>query len=289
MVGFHATATNTKWGHFSNWPPRAGPDGRRKGAGLSIAWWRGGGRARGPAISGRVRPAHRTRDQKPASLKPHRSANPWSRGPRCNCSTRAAATGHTIDLLPRQCARWRTRCPWTDHHRPPGDEPHQRTAQLAPGASPGPDRSSAPGSRFSYSGEGFVLLLGRALQAVTGQPPPNCWRSTLAPTAHGSQQFAAGPDAPAEHVFNHDAQGHPTRRATPRGQANAAASLTTTAGDYAASQPLQRPGRPAARNRALLWDSGHAGGLQPAQHQPRRWATPSATGPGAGVRAVPGR
>lgn len=105
--------------------------------------------------------------------------------------------------------------------------PNWRPAQTAQVATAFP-----PGSRFSYSGEGFVLL-GRALVALTGEPLATLLQTrVLAPLGMAQSSFAVEPGASGELVFNHDAQGHPTRRAGWR-QANAAASLATTAQDYA--------------------------------------------------------
>lgn len=105
--------------------------------------------------------------------------------------------------------------------------PNWRPAQAAKVAT-----AFTPGSRFSYSGEGFVLL-GRALMAITGEPLDRLLQTrVLVPLGMAHSSFVAGPDTPGDRVFNHNAQGHPTRRAGWR-QANAAASLATTASDYA--------------------------------------------------------
>ncbi|MDH3651788.1 MAG: beta-lactamase family protein, partial [Saprospiraceae bacterium] len=89
-----------------------------------------------------------------------------------------------------------------------------------------------PASWFSYSGEGFVYL-AKVCEAITGLPthkwieqvvfqPLGMWQSSLIWEEH-FEQTAASP---------HGKDGKPSSKWKAE-QANAAASLTTTAGDYA--------------------------------------------------------
>ena len=88
-----------------------------------------------------------------------------------------------------------------------------------------------PGTRFSYSGEGFVWMQ-RAVEAATGEPFDAFMRRTVfvpAGMAHSSYvwQDAYG----ATKAWGHDEAGTPDATRREPGGPNAAATLHTTAGD----------------------------------------------------------
>ena len=98
---------------------------------------------------------------------------------------------------------------------------------------PGPlEIGFEPGERFSYSGEGFVLLQ-RALEAVTGLPLERLAdREVLKPLGMTSSSFVWREDYEGTSALPHDEEGEVREKGHPE-EALAAATLHTTAGDYA--------------------------------------------------------
>ena len=89
-----------------------------------------------------------------------------------------------------------------------------------------------PGDRFSYSGEGFVYLAA-AVERITGQTLEAFMRrSVFEPLGMTSSSCVWQSRYDALKVYNHSLLGDLAGRRTPW-RANAAASLHTTAGDYA--------------------------------------------------------
>jgi CubicO group peptidase (beta-lactamase class C family) len=89
-----------------------------------------------------------------------------------------------------------------------------------------------PGERFSYSGEGFVYL-AKVLEQVTGKPLNEYMtEAVFQPLGMKSSSYVWRPDFDARTATGHDASGQPNEKQKPN-EANAAASLHTTAGDYA--------------------------------------------------------
>jgi len=89
-----------------------------------------------------------------------------------------------------------------------------------------------PGDRFSYSGEGFVYLAA-AVERITGQTLEAFMRRTVfEPLGMTSSSYVWQSRYESLKVYNHGLLGNLAGRRTPW-RANAAASLHTTAGDYA--------------------------------------------------------
>ena len=89
-----------------------------------------------------------------------------------------------------------------------------------------------PGERFSYSGEGFVYL-AKVVEQVTGKPLNDYMtEAVFQPLGMKTSSYLWRPDYDARTATGHDASGQPGEKRKPN-QANAAASLHTTAGDYA--------------------------------------------------------
>ena len=89
-----------------------------------------------------------------------------------------------------------------------------------------------PGDRFSYSGEGFVYL-SKAVEQITGQSPVAfIKRTVLDPLQMKSSNLIWRDDYESLKTFTHDAVGGVSGRGKPD-KPNAAASLQTTANDYA--------------------------------------------------------
>lgn len=89
-----------------------------------------------------------------------------------------------------------------------------------------------PGQRFSYSGEGFVYLQ-KVVEQLTGQPLDAFLSKTVfEPLAMTSSSFVWQDRYDALKATAHNAAGRPTSKRK-SSQANAAASLHTTAADYA--------------------------------------------------------
>jgi CubicO group peptidase (beta-lactamase class C family) len=88
-----------------------------------------------------------------------------------------------------------------------------------------------PGSRFGYSGEGY-LYFQRALEKKTGLPlDALARREVFEPLGMGASRFTWSEDDPPRLAIGHDEAGTPRKRNAP--EQNAAGSLFTTAGDYA--------------------------------------------------------
>lgn len=89
-----------------------------------------------------------------------------------------------------------------------------------------------PGERFSYSGEGFVYLQ-KVVERVTGEPLDAFVRRTVfAPLGMHRSSFVWRDEYESAKAYAHDEAGEVAGRNKPP-QANAAASLQTTAEDYA--------------------------------------------------------
>ena len=89
-----------------------------------------------------------------------------------------------------------------------------------------------PGERFSYSGEGFVYL-SKVVENITGEPF-NEWmtKTVFQPLGMTSSSYLWRPDYEERAATGHDADRQVRQKGKPN-QVNAAASLHTTASDYA--------------------------------------------------------
>jgi CubicO group peptidase (beta-lactamase class C family) len=89
-----------------------------------------------------------------------------------------------------------------------------------------------PGERFSYSGEGFVYL-GKVVEQVTGKPLNEYMtEAVFTPLGMTSSSYIWRADYDSRTASPHDAAGEPGEKRKPK-DVNTAASLQTTAGDYA--------------------------------------------------------
>jgi CubicO group peptidase (beta-lactamase class C family) len=89
-----------------------------------------------------------------------------------------------------------------------------------------------PGDRFSYSGEGFVYL-SRVVEHITGEKLDVFMKRTvLEPFGMTSSSYVWQDDYEKRKTFTHNSVGGVSGRGKPD-KANAAASLQTTANDYA--------------------------------------------------------
>jgi CubicO group peptidase (beta-lactamase class C family) len=89
-----------------------------------------------------------------------------------------------------------------------------------------------PGDRFSYSGEGFVYL-SRVVEQITGEKLDLFLnRAVLDPLGMRSSSYVWRDDYEARKTFSHNSVGRVSGRGKPD-KVNAAASLQTTATDYA--------------------------------------------------------
>jgi CubicO group peptidase (beta-lactamase class C family) len=89
-----------------------------------------------------------------------------------------------------------------------------------------------PGERFSYSGEGFVYLQ-TVVEHITGKPLNDVMNELVfTPLSMTSSSYAWRSDFDARTAYGHDADGN-TTKLRKDDHANAAASLNTTAHDYA--------------------------------------------------------
>ncbi|MCG2614052.1 serine hydrolase [Terrimonas sp. NA20] len=89
-----------------------------------------------------------------------------------------------------------------------------------------------PGERFSYSGEGFVYL-SKVMEKLSGKDFESYMHDAVfVPLAMGNSYFSWQDTFAYRHVFRHDWQGMRSTRWEEKGF-NAAASLHTSAGDYA--------------------------------------------------------
>ncbi len=88
-----------------------------------------------------------------------------------------------------------------------------------------------PGERFSYSGEGFVYL-SKVVERVTGEKlDAFMTRTVFDPLGMTSSSYVWQDRYATTKAFNHDMVGRPTEQGKAT-EANAAASLSTTARDY---------------------------------------------------------
>ena len=89
-----------------------------------------------------------------------------------------------------------------------------------------------PGERFSYSGEGFVYL-AKVVEQITGRPLNDYMTETVfIPLGMTSSSYVWRSDYDTRTATGHNADGDPEEKWKPK-DANAAASLETTAKDYA--------------------------------------------------------
>src|SRR5258705_12768587 len=89
-----------------------------------------------------------------------------------------------------------------------------------------------PGDRFSYSGEGFVYL-AKVIEHITGEKLEAFMKRTvLDPLGMKSSSYIWRDDYDSRKVFTHNSVGGGSGRGRPD-KANVAASLQTTATDYA--------------------------------------------------------
>jgi len=89
-----------------------------------------------------------------------------------------------------------------------------------------------PGERFSYSGEGFVYLQ-KVVEQITGKSLNDYMtEAVFVPLRMTSSSYVWRPDYDARTAVPHDGAGQTAEKSKPK-EANAAASLHTTSGDYA--------------------------------------------------------
>lgn len=89
-----------------------------------------------------------------------------------------------------------------------------------------------PGDRFSYSGEGFVYL-ARVVETISGEPLDALMKRTVfEPLKMKSSSYVWQAEYGSRKTFAHNSLGQVSGRGKPE-RANAAASLHTTATDYA--------------------------------------------------------
>ena len=88
-----------------------------------------------------------------------------------------------------------------------------------------------PGSRFSYSGEGF-LYLQRVVEQITGKALNDYMEEAVFAPLHMNSGYIWRPDFDDRTATGHDADVKPREKRKPN-EANAASSLHTTASDYA--------------------------------------------------------
>ena len=110
-----------------------------------------------------------------------------------------------------------------------------------------------PGERFSYSGEGFVYL-SKVVEKITGEQFNDFMsRTVFKALGMTSSSYLWRPDYEERAATGHDADGNPRSKSKPE-QVNAAASLHTTASDYARFMEAVMNGtglKPATRKQML--------------------------------------
>ncbi len=90
-----------------------------------------------------------------------------------------------------------------------------------------------PGSKFSYSGEGFVFLQ-RVVEHLTGEPLNVFMKRTVFdPLGMTRSSYVWEESFAANHAVPHRTDGAAMEKSFPEGSGNAAASLHTTASDFA--------------------------------------------------------
>ncbi len=109
-----------------------------------------------------------------------------------------------------------------------------------------------PGTRFSYSGEGFVYLQ-RVVEKITGETTDAFVRRfVFDPLRMVRSSYIWRPDFDADHADPHDRTLHSCEKYRPS-QANAAFSLHTTAADYARFLQAVVSGGGLGSQTALSW------------------------------------
>jgi CubicO group peptidase (beta-lactamase class C family) len=109
-----------------------------------------------------------------------------------------------------------------------------------------------PGTRFSYSGEGFILLQ-RAVEKITGEPlEALAGRLVFEPLGMPSTSYVWQASFDEDYATPHDIGSRPGIRRRPS-QARSASSLQTTAADYARFLQAVLAGERLKPETARLW------------------------------------